>query len=128
MKQIDKYNLSSKIKMLGYLDNSEIPLLYQSSLGLFFPSLEEGQGLPVLEAMCCKTPVVTSRNTATEEIAGGHAFLVDPKDLTSLFKGLEYLAFTEKNTGKIKEAYLHARNFTWDKTVKEIMEIILKQK
>ncbi len=125
MAQIAKYNLSTKVKMLGYLDSSEIPLLYQASAGLFFPSLEEGQGLPVLEAMCCKTRVVTSRNTATEEIAEGHAFLVDSKNQTSLLEGLEYLAFTEKDEDKIQRAYLHARKFTWDRTVQDIMKIIL---
>jgi glycosyltransferase involved in cell wall biosynthesis len=127
VRRIRSLKLNEKITMIGYLDAQEMPVLYTSSLGLFLPSLEEGEGLPVLEAMCCKTPVVTSRGTATEEIAGGHAFLVDPHVIPSLVEGLEYLAFTPKEADKIDKAYAHAKEFTWHKTVDNIMQIILKK-
>jgi glycosyltransferase involved in cell wall biosynthesis len=122
---ISSLRLSNKIKILDYIDEHDMPLLYNSSVGLFFPSREEGLGLPVLEAMCCKMPVVTSRGTATEEIAGGHAFLVDPRSTESLVRGLEYLAFAEKNAGKIDAAAVYARAFTWDKTVDTIVTALL---
>jgi glycosyltransferase involved in cell wall biosynthesis len=124
---IRSLQLDEKITMIGYLDAQDMPILYTSSLGLFLPSLEEGEGLPVLEAMCCKTPVVTSRGTATEEIAGGHAFLVDPHSIPSLVEGLEYLAFTQKDPDKINKAYAHAKEFTWDKAVDSIMQLLLKK-
>jgi glycosyltransferase involved in cell wall biosynthesis len=123
---ISSLHLRDKIRILEYLDKPEMPLLYNSSVGLFFPSREEGLGLPVLEAMCCKTPVVTSRGTATEEIAGGHAFLVDPWSIESLVSGLEYLAFAEKEAGRIDAAFCYARTFTWDKTVDTIMATFLR--
>jgi glycosyltransferase involved in cell wall biosynthesis len=124
---IAELNLNDRVKMLGYLDAMEIPLLYTSSAGLFFPSLEEGEGLPVLEAMCCRTPVVTSRGTATEEIAGGYAFLVDPCDPASLLEGLEYLAFSEKDKNRIDSACAHAKKFTWAKTVDVILGVLLEK-
>jgi glycosyltransferase involved in cell wall biosynthesis len=125
---IASLNLGDRIKMLGYLDTTDLPLLYSSSSGLFFPSLEEGEGLPVLEAMCCKTPVVTSIGTATEEIAAGHAFLVDPKSTDSLVQGLEHLAFSQKDPDSIDKAYRHAKEFTWGKTVASILRIILEER
>jgi glycosyltransferase involved in cell wall biosynthesis len=124
---IDSLQLRDKIKVLGYIDVIEMPFLYNLSCGLFFPSLEEGGGLPVLEAMRCKIPVVTSKGTATEELAGGHAFLVNPRSIDSLVEGLEYLAFSAKDVNKINAAYAHAKEFTWDKTVSNIMRIIMEK-
>jgi glycosyltransferase involved in cell wall biosynthesis len=126
LRLVAQFNLGKKANFIGYLDSKEMPLLYSASLGLFFPSLEEGLGLPVLEAMCCKTPVVTSKGTATEEIAGGHAFLVNPRKPGSLLEGLEFLAYSKKNTEKLDKAYAYAKEFTWDKTVDTIMPALLK--
>ena len=64
----------------GRVDDDELAALYRGARCLVFPSLYEGFGLPVLEAMACGTPVVTSRGGATEEVAGGAAVLVDPLD------------------------------------------------
>ncbi len=124
---IASLNLKQSVKIMGYFNGEEMPLLYSASLGLFFPSLEEGFGLPVLEAMCCKTPVVTSQGTATEEIAGGHAFLVDPRSHNSLLDGLEHLAFSEKNADAIDKAYSHAKEFSWDKTADTIISALLEK-
>ena len=127
MNLVDSLKLRNRIKILGYIDAREMPLLYSISCGLFFPSIEEGGGLPVLEAMRCKTPVVTSQGTATEELAGGHAFLVNPQSIASLVDGLEHLAFSVKDVNKINTAYAHAAEFTWDKTAHNIMRIILEK-
>ncbi len=64
----------------GRVDDEELAALYRGARCLVFPSLYEGFGLPVLEAMACGTPVVTTRGGATEEVAGGAAVLVDPLD------------------------------------------------
>lgn len=68
----------SRVKRLGYLSDDELRSEYDAALGLVFCSLYEGFGLPVLEAMSRGCPVITSRGTATEEVAGGAALLVDP--------------------------------------------------
>lgn len=68
----------TRVKRLGYLSTEELVREYDRALGLVFCSLYEGFGLPILEAMSRGCPVITSRGTATEEVAGGAALLVDP--------------------------------------------------
>ena len=73
----------------GEVSDDELAALYRGARALVFPSLYEGFGLPVLEAMASGTPVVTSRGGATEEVAGGAAVLVDPLDVESIAAGVE---------------------------------------
>ena len=70
------------------MSDEELAELYRGARALVFPSLYEGFGLPVLEAMASGTPVVTSRGGATEEVAGGAAVLVDPLDVDSIAAGI----------------------------------------
>jgi glycosyltransferase involved in cell wall biosynthesis len=73
---------------VGEVSDDELAALYRGSRCLVFPSLYEGFGIPVLEAMACGTPVVTSAGGATEEVAGGAAVLVDPHDVESIAGGI----------------------------------------
>ena len=72
--------LGAGVRWLGRVADEELARLYRGARCLVYPSLYEGFGIPVLEAMACGTPVVTSRGGATEEVAGGAAVLVDPLD------------------------------------------------
>ncbi len=73
---------------MGRVDDEALAALFRGARCLVFPSLYEGFGLPILEAMACGTPVVTSRGGATEEIAGGAAVLVDPLDVEAIAAGI----------------------------------------
>ena len=77
---------------LGEVSDEELAALYRGARCFVFPSLYEGFGIPVLEAMACGTPVVTGRGGATEEVAGGAAVLVDPLDAASIAAGIEEAA------------------------------------
>ena len=74
---------------LGEVDDEELARQYRGALCLVYPSLYEGFGIPVLEAMACGTAVVTSAGGATAEVAGGAAVLVDPLDIAAIAAGIE---------------------------------------
>ncbi len=79
----------SRVRWLGEVPDEELAVLYRGARCVAYPSLYEGFGYPVVEAMACGTPVVTSAGGATEEIAGGAAVLVDPLDPASIRAGIE---------------------------------------
>ncbi|MGA0064623.1 MAG: glycosyltransferase family 4 protein [Ilumatobacteraceae bacterium] len=79
---------ASNVVMVGHVADEDLAALYAEALVLCYPSLLEGFGLPILEAMGQGTPVVTSRGTSTEEVAGGAAVLVDPRDTESIAAGI----------------------------------------
>ncbi len=76
------------VRFLGFVPAHNLPAIYEAASVFAFPSLWEGYGLPVVEAMAQGTPVVTSRGTSTEEVAGGAAVLVDPHDVDSIADGI----------------------------------------
>lgn len=95
----------------GRPTDEELAALYRGARCLVYPSLYEGFGIPVLEAMACGTPVVTSRGGATEEVAGGAAVLVDPRSAESIAAGIEE---AEARRGELVPLGLErARSFTW---------------
>jgi glycosyltransferase involved in cell wall biosynthesis len=81
--------LPASVSLLGYVDQAELPGIYAGAAAFLYPSIYEGFGLPIAEAMACGTPVVTSTTGAAPEIAGEAAVLVDPFDTASISEGIE---------------------------------------
>ena len=84
--------LRDRVRLLGYVPDADLPALLSGALAFAFPSLYEGFGMPVLEAMACGTPVLTSTTSALPEVAGDAALLVDPTDTNALAAALARLA------------------------------------
>ena len=84
--------LTRRVKFRGYVTKGELPALYSGATALVYPSLLEGFGLPVVEAMACGTPVITSNNSALKEVAGNAAVLVDPLNVRELTEAMTRLA------------------------------------
>ncbi len=100
------------VRWLGEVSDAELARLYRGARCVAYPSLYEGFGIPVLEAMACGTPVVTSRGTAMEEVADGAAVLVDPNDSAELAAGIERAAAQRDEL--VARGLERARAFRWD--------------
>ncbi len=109
---------------VGRVDDEELAALYRGARCLVFPSVYEGFGLPVLEAMACGTPVVTSRGGATEEVAGGSAVLVDALDPRSIAAGIDEAATRRDELRRL--GIERAREFTWGRTA-DVVEALWRE-
>ena len=107
--------------LLGEVSDDELAELYRGARCLVYPSLYEGFGIPVLEAMASGTPVVTSAGGATEEVAGGAAVLVDPLDPASIAAGLEQASSRREELAA--RGLERARGFTWDRIAAETWKV-----
>ncbi|MGD0226681.1 MAG: glycosyltransferase family 1 protein [Terriglobia bacterium] len=86
------HSLSGEVVLTGYIPANDLPLFYNAASFMIYPSLYEGFGLPVVEAMACGTPVITSLGSSLEEIAEGAALLVDPYSVASIATAIEKVA------------------------------------
>jgi glycosyltransferase involved in cell wall biosynthesis len=113
----------SQITAIGYLETREIRALMAASALLVLPSLEEGFGLPVAEAMAAGLPVVCSRGSALEEVAGGNATLVDPMDAGSIAAGIEKLLENRElaETQRVRGLEWSQR-FDWDTAARKTLD------
>ena len=106
---------------VGRVDDEELAALYRGARCLVFPSLYEGFGIPILEAMSSGTPVVTSRGGATEEIAGGAAVLVDPFDVEAIASGIAEAH--ERRAELVTLGLDRSRAFTWRRAADELEQL-----
>jgi glycosyltransferase involved in cell wall biosynthesis len=106
------------VRALGFVDDLELARLYRGALCVAYPSLYEGFGIPVLEAMACGAAVVTSRDGACAEVADGAAELVDPLDVQAIADGIEAAIAKGRGRGLVR-----ASQFTWDATARLTREV-----
>ncbi|ECU9664857.1 glycosyltransferase family 1 protein [Salmonella enterica subsp. enterica serovar Newport] len=126
-KLIIQHGLSERVKFFGFVSEKDLPSLYKGSLGLVFPSLYEGFGLPVVEGMACGIPVLTSLTSSLPEVAGDAAILVDPLSEDAITKGISRLINdSELRNHLIQKGLLRAKRFNWQNVVSEI-EMVLTE-
>ena len=112
------------IALLGHVPEEELPALYSAAAVFCFPSLYEGFGLPVLEAMACGTPVVCGNTSSLPEVAGEAAVLVEPTDVEAIAGGLKELLADEGRRLALAAAGLaRAKNFTWRRTAEMTVQV-----
>jgi glycosyltransferase involved in cell wall biosynthesis len=109
------------VRWLGEVPDARLAELYRGAVCVAYPSVYEGFGMPVLEAMACGAPVVTSAGGATEEVAGGAAVLVDPFDPGSIAAGLEEASSRRDELARL--GLDRARAFSWIETAAATVEV-----
>lgn len=124
LERIKSEGMEEHIKLLGYVDEDEKPALYSGALAFVFPSLYEGFGLPIAEAMACGTPVLTSDSTSLAEIAGEGAILCDPLSEDDISDGM-YRLITEPDTRErlSKLGREQVKRFDWDASAEQLFEL-----
>jgi glycosyltransferase involved in cell wall biosynthesis len=113
-KMVVDASLSDSVLFFNYLPYDELPHLYSAAELFVFPSLYEGFGLPILEAMACGTPVITSNCSAMPEVAGDAALLVDPYDIEDIASAIhEVLCNSQKATELRRAGLERVKQFSW---------------
>lgn len=117
LREAARPDLAPRVELRGYVPENELPALYRNATAFVYPSLYEGFGMPVIEAMACGTPVLTSNVAALPELAEGAAVLVDPLDETALAEAMHALGTDRALRERLREAGpMRAARYSWDRT------------
>lgn len=122
--EVEYLNLWGSVLMPGYITEEEKTIFFQNCSGFVFPSLYEGFGLPVLDAFYFEKPVLASRSGALPEVCSDAALLIDGKNETEIFHGLELL-IQKKSAELVKKGRVQLEKFDWGGTAKKTLEVLL---
>ncbi len=118
--------IGDKVRLVGHVAPEALPAIYQGATLFLYPTLYEGFGLPVIEAMASGVAVITSNTSALKEIAEGYALLVDPLDLDGMAKAIAHLMGNpERRAAFAERGQRRAGDFRWDETARKTLGIYL---
>lgn len=122
--RVEALNLQKRVRFVGYVPDEELPLWYNAAAVLVFPSLYEGFGMPVIEAMACGTPVVAANTSSIPEAAGEAALLFDPHDMETVAKQITAVLQNPILCATMREkGFQQAKQFSWQQTGQKTAEI-----
>lgn len=123
--QVAELGISNQVKFLDYVPYGELPKIINQAIALVFPSLWEGFGLPVLEAMACGTPVITSNLSSLPEVAGDAAILIDPYKTREITEAMQAIATNSELRSRLSsQGITHSQKFSWEKTGKATAQVL----
>ncbi|WP_375501617.1 glycosyltransferase family 4 protein [uncultured Nostoc sp.] len=123
--QVAELGITNQVKFLDYIPYSELPKIINQAIALVFPSLWEGFGLPVLEAMACGTPVITSNLSSLPEVAGDAAILINPYNTGEITEAMQAIATDSESRSRLSsQGITHSQQFSWEKTGKATVEVL----
>ncbi|MCX6026985.1 MAG: glycosyltransferase family 1 protein [Chloroflexi bacterium] len=121
---MERLNLGRRVVFPGYIPQEDLPAVYSMAAAFVYPSLYEGFGLPVLEAMACGTPVITSNVSSMPEVAGDAALLVSPNDVEGLTRALDrVLGEPDLRAELSRRGLARARQFTWRRAAESTLAV-----
>lgn len=119
-----KFGIEDRVKFFDNVSNEDLPLFYKKAEVFVLPSLYEGFGLPVLEAMQYGCPVVTSDTSSLPEAGGNAALYFDPKNAADIADKIEKVLASEKiKKEMIEKGYKQVKKFSWEKSAKEVIQV-----
>ncbi len=122
---IEELGIKHQVKFLDYVTYKELPKIINQAIALVFPSLWEGFGFPVLEAMACGTPVITSNLSSLPEVAGDAAILINPYNHSEITEAMRIIATDRQLRSQLSQTGLkQAKKFSWQKTGQATTEIL----
>lgn len=120
-----KLGVTQRVRFLGYLPDADLPALLSGAQAFTFPSLYEGFGMPVLEAMACGAPVLCADTSALPEVAGDAALLVNPHDTAAIAAAIVQLASEPELHATLRARGLaHAAAFTWERCARATLDVL----
>ncbi|MBC7251223.1 MAG: glycosyltransferase family 4 protein [Anaerolineae bacterium] len=127
--RVREVGLAERVLFTGYVADADLPALLSGARVFAFPSLYEGFGFPVLEAMACGVPVVCSHASSLPEVAGDAALLVDPLDTAAWAAALERaLVDEELRADLVRRGYVQVRRFSWRNAAEETLQVLEEQR
>lgn len=117
--------VKDRIKFIDYVKDEDLPILYSGATMFCYPSLYEGFGLPVLEAMACGTPVITSNTTSIPEVAGDAAVIVDPQNSEDIASAMDTVIDAPDLRASLQKAGLErVKLFSWEQTALKTLAVL----
>ena len=124
---VESLNLSNEVIFTDFVPETDLPAYYSGAEVSVLPSLYEGFGFPVLEAMACACPVITSNTSSLPEVVGKAGIMVDPHDTDSLAQAMmQVLTDSELSNNMIRKGLEQSKRFSWEKTARETLEVYHK--
>ncbi len=124
MTEVKKLGIEDRVKFIGFADDGDLPHLYRAARAFAFPSIYEGFGLPLLEAMASGVPVVTSNVSSLPEVVGNAGIQVDPFDVDALAHALNTALHDEAwRAGAIERGLARAAEFTWPHAARQLLGV-----
>jgi glycosyltransferase involved in cell wall biosynthesis len=122
--EVKRHNLEERVKFIGFVDDGDLPALYSDATLYLFPSLYEGFGLPILEAMACGVPVVSSDASCLPEVVGDAGVLLSPHDENGWSVTIHRLLLNAPRRVELVGAgAVQARRFSWRKSARQLLGI-----
>ena len=122
---IDTLGLRDRVHFAGWVSHEDLPAMYNLAELFLLPSLHEGFGIPLLEAMACGCPIVTANTCAPPEVTDGAAYLADPLDVDSIAWGIkEVLSNEDLRTSMIARGLERAKDFSWERCAAEVLSFL----